>query len=245
MKPSKLLSLFTGVFTALLVLSASIAVPLLCRPFYYAHIEALNLDGYTGLSVEQIREAFDQVMDYCLGLRPDFAAGVLPFSESGASHFADVRVLFLLDLWVAVISLAALVILFIISRRKKLTPAPLMGHGPGFWAAIGLGGLFLIVGGLAATNFERAFVIFHSLFFPGKTNWLFDWRTDPIILLLPEDFFRNCAILILTLLIFWCVILIVADLLAQHRRKKLAPPPASPCSGCPGGGDCSGCSGCS
>lgn len=245
MKPSKLLSLFTGVFTALLVLSASIAVPLLCRPFYYAHIEALNLDSYTGLSVEQIREAFDQVMDYCLGLRPDFAAGVLPFSESGASHFADVRVLFLLDLWVAVISLAALVILFIISRRKKLTPAPLLGHGPGFWAAIGLGGLFLIVGGLAATNFERAFVIFHSLFFPGKTNWLFDWRTDPIILLLPEDFFRNCAILILTLLIFWCAILIVADLLAQHRRKKLAPPPASPCSGCPGGGDCSGCSGCS
>lgn len=245
MKPSKLLAFFTGVFTALLVLSASIAVPLLCRPFYYAHIEALNLDGYTGLSVEQIKEAFDQVMDYCLGLRPDFAAGVLPFSESGASHFADVRVLFLLDLWVAGLSLAALLVLFVLSRRKKLTPAPLLGHGPGFWAAIGLGGLFLIVGGLAATNFERAFVIFHSLFFPGKTNWLFDWRTDPIILLLPEDFFRNCAILILALLIFWCVILIVADLLAQHRRKKLAPPPASPCSGCPGGGDCSVCSGCS
>ena len=245
MKPSKLLSLFTGVFTALLVLSASIAVPLLCRPFYYAHIEALNLDGYTGLNVEQIKEAFDQVMDYCLGLRPDFAAGVLPFSESGASHFADVRVLFLLDLWVAGLSLAALLVLFVLSRRKKLTPAPLLGHGPGFWAAIGLGGLFLIVGGLAATNFERAFVIFHSLFFPGKTNWLFDWRTDPIILLLPEDFFRNCAILILALLIFWCVILIAADLLAQRRRKKRTAPPSSPCSGCPGGGDCSGCSGCS
>ena len=245
MKPSKLLSLFTGVFTALLVLSASIAVPLLCRPFYYAHIKALNLDGYTGLSVEQIKEAFDQVMDYCLGLRPDFAAGVLPFSASGTSHFADVRVLFLLDLWIAVISLAALVILFVLSRKRKLTPAPLLGHGPGFWAAIGLGGLFLIVGGLAATNFERAFVVFHSIFFPGKTNWLFDWRTDPIILLLPEDFFRNCAILILALLVFWCVVLIAADLLAQRRRKKLAPPPASPCSGCPGGGDCSGCSGCS
>lgn len=245
MKPSKLLAFLTGVFTALLVLSASIAVPLLCRPFYYAHIEALDLDGYTGLSVEQIKAAFDQVMDYCLGLRPDFAAGVLPFSQSGASHFADVRVLFLLDLWVAVISLAALLVLFVVSRKQKLTPAPLLGHGPGFWASIGLGGVFLIVGALAATNFERAFVVFHSLFFPGKTNWIFDWRTDPIILLLPEDFFRNCAILILALLIFWCVVLIAADLLAQRRRKKLAPPPASPCSGCPGGGDCSGCSGCS
>lgn len=245
MKPSKLLALFTGVFTALLVLTASIAAPLLCRPFYYAHIEALDLDGYTGLSVVQIKQAFDQVMDYCLGLRSDFAAGVLPFSQSGASHFADVRVLFLLDLWVAVISLAALVVLFVIGRKRKLTPAPLLGHGPGFWAAIGLGGLFLIVGGLAATNFDRAFVVFHSLFFPGKTNWLFDWRTDPIILLLPETFFRNCAILILALLIFWCVVLIAADLLAQRRRRKRTPPPTSPCSGCPGGSDCSGCSGCS
>lgn len=244
MKPSKLLSLFTGVFTALLVLTASIAAPLLCRPFYYAHIEALDLDGYTGLSVEQIKEAFDQVMDYCLGLRPDFAAGILPFSQSGASHFADVRVLFLLDLWVAALSLIALLVLFVVSRKRKLTPAPLLGHGPGFWAAIGLGGLFLIVGALAATNFERAFVVFHSLFFPGKTNWLFDWRTDPIILLLPEDFFRNCAILILALLIFWCVVLIAADLLVQHRRKQ-TPPSSSPCSGCPGGSDCSGCSGCS
>ena len=245
MKPSKLLALFTGVFTALLVLTASIAAPLLCRPFYYAHIEALDLDGYTGLSVAQIKQAFDQVMDYCLGLRSDFAAGVLPFSQSGASHFADVRVLFLLDLWVAAISLAALVVLFVIGRKRKLTPAPLLGHGPGFWAAIGLGGLFLIVGGLAATNFDRAFVVFHSLFFPGKTNWLFDWRTDPIILLLPETFFRNCAILILALLLFWCVVLIAADLLAQRRRRKRTPPPASPCSGCPGGSDCSGCSGCS
>ena len=146
MKPSKLLAFFTGVFTALLVLSASIAVPLLCRPFYYAHIEALNLNGYTGLSVEQIREAFNQVMDYCLGLRPDFAAGVLPFSESGASHFADVRVLFLLDLWVAVISPGCTGDFVYHQPPQKAHPRPLLGHGPGFWAAIGLGGLFLIRG---------------------------------------------------------------------------------------------------
>ena len=97
-----------ALLSALAVLSGSIAVPLLCRPFYYAHIQALDLTGYTGLTVEQIRQAFDQVMDDCLGLRPDFAAGVLWFSESGASHFADVRRLFLLDLWILGLSLAAL-----------------------------------------------------------------------------------------------------------------------------------------
>ena len=52
-----------ALLSALTVLSGSIAVPLLCRPFYYAHIQALDLTGYTGLTVEQIRQAFDQVMD--------------------------------------------------------------------------------------------------------------------------------------------------------------------------------------
>ena len=41
MKTSKLLSVVLSVLTALVVLTGSIAVPLLCRPFYYAHIGPL------------------------------------------------------------------------------------------------------------------------------------------------------------------------------------------------------------
>ena len=55
----------------------------------------------------------------------------------------------------------------------------------------------MIVGGLAALDFDRAFTVFHTIFFPGKDNWLFDPMTDPVILILPEAFFRSCAILIL------------------------------------------------
>ena len=219
MKSSKLLFLCTALATALLVLSGSIAVPILCRPFYYAHIGALGLPEQTGLSVEQIREAFDQMLDFCLGLRKDFAVGVLPWSESGRDHFADVRGLFQLDLILLALSAAALLALVLFARKKKLAPARPLGRGPGFWAAAGLAAVFLAVGALAATDFQRAFVVFHALFFPGKTNWIFDWRTDPIILLLPQDFFRNCAILILALLVFWCAVLIGADLAAGRRSR--------------------------
>ena len=232
MKSSKLLSLLTALATAVLVLSGSIAVPILCRPFYYAHIEAMSLPEYIGLTVDQIKQAFDEMLDFCL--RQDFSVGVLPWSESGRDHFADVRVLFQLDLVLLVLSAAALVLLFLFARKRRLTPARLLGRGPGFWAAAGLAAVFLAVGALAATDFERAFVFFHSIFFPGKTNWIFDWRTDPIILLLPEDFFRNCAILILVLLVFWCAVLIAADLLAGRRRKKGQAVPTS-CPGCSGG----------
>ena len=127
---------------------------------------------YTGLTVDQIKQAFDEMLDFCLGLRQDFSVGVLPWSESGRDHFADVRVLFQLDLVLLVLSAAALVLLFLFARKRRLTPARLLGRGPGFWAAAGLAAVFLAVGALAATDFDRAFVIFHSIFFlhflPGQ-----------------------------------------------------------------------------
>ena len=221
MKSSKLLFALTTLATAVLVLSGSIAVPILCRSFYYAHIEALHLSENTGWSVEQIQQAFNEMMDFCLGLRQDFSVGVLPWSESGRDHFVDVRVLFQLDLVMLALSAAALIALILFAKKRRLSPACPLGRGPGFWAATGLAAVFLVVGALAAADFNRAFVIFHTLFFPGKTNWIFDWRTDPIILLLPETFFRNCAILILVLLVFWCMILIAADLFVLRHRTPL------------------------
>lgn len=219
MKTSKPLSVILSVLIALAVLTGSIATPLLCRPFYYAHIGPLGLEDY-GLAREEIVTAFDQVMDFCLGRREDFAAGILPFSPSGASHFADVRGLFLLDLRVLEAALALLLAALVICKMRKVRPHRFLGRGPGLWAAAGLGITFLTVGGLATLDFDRAFVVFHSIFFPGKDNWIFDWQTDPIILFLPQDFFRNCALLILALLLVWCAALIAADLWAGKRRRR-------------------------
>lgn len=218
MKTSKLLSAVLSVLIALAVLSGSVAVPLLCRSFYYAHIGPMGLEEY-GLSREQIEGAYNEMMDFCLGRREDFAAGVLAFSRSGADHFADVRELFLLDLRVLKSVLALLLAALVICKMKGVRPHRFLGRGPGFWAAAGLGAAFLVIGGLAALDFDRAFVIFHSIFFPGKDNWIFDWRTDPIILFLPRDFFRNCAVLILALLLAWCAALIAADLWVKKRGR--------------------------
>lgn len=217
LKTSKLLSIVLSVLLALVVLSGSIAVPLLCRPFYYAHIGPMGLEGW-GLTEEEIKTAYDEMMDFCLGRREDFSAGALRFSTSGADHFADVRGLFLLDLRALVCSSAALAAVLFLCKMKGMRPYRFLGRGPGTWAAAGLGVTFLTVGGLAALDFDRAFVIFHSLFFPGKDNWIFDWREDPIILYLPQDFFRNCALLILALLLTWCAVLLTADMLAEKKR---------------------------
>ena len=218
MRPCKLLSVLLAVAVALTLLTGAIAAPILCRPFYYAHIGPLELEERTGLTREEIRTAYDEMLDYCLG-GEEFSTGVLKWSESGKDHFTDVRVLFLLDLRVFAAGAAAIVILLIIGRLRRRSPARLLGRGPCFWAGAGLGGAFLIVGGLAALDFDRAFTVFHTIFFPGKTNWLFDPNTDQIINILPETFFMDCAILILAVLVVGCAALILADFLAGRNRR--------------------------
>lgn len=222
MKSSKPLTILLALLTAVVLLTAAIAVPILCRPFYYAHIEPLELCERTGLTRDEIKAAFDEMMDFCLGC-DEFSTGVLRWSEEGKAHFADVRVLFLFDLNALAAAAAALVIVLFVSRLAGRRPGRLLGRGVPFWAGAGLAAVFVIVGALAAIDFDRAFTIFHTLFFPGKDNWLFDPAKDQIINILPQTFFMNCAILILAILLLGCLALILWDVIP--RRKPTAQTP--------------------
>lgn len=218
MKRSKPLTVLLAVLTAVILLTAAIAVPILCRPFYYAHIEPLHLCEQTGLTRDKIKTAFDEMLDYCLGAE-EFSTGVLRWSEDGKSHFTDVRALFLLDLRALAAAVIVLAIVLLVSRAAGRQPGRLLGRGFPFWAGTGLAAVFMIVGALAATDFDRAFTIFHILFFPGKDNWLFDPKKDQIINILPQDFFTHCAILILTILLTGCLILILIDVLPRRKTR--------------------------
>lgn len=216
MKQSKLLTIMLSIVIAALLLSGSIAAPILCRPFYYAHIDALELEKTSGYSRAEIKTAYNEMLDYCLGAK-EFSTGVLKWSESGKDHFTDVRMLFLLDLKVLGICIVLLAGILIAMHLTAWHPRRLWGRGPLFWAGAGLSGVFLIIGILAALDFDRAFEVFHTLFFPGKTNWLFDPRTDEIINILPQTFFMNCAILILAVLVLGCIILIAVDFIRKRK----------------------------
>ena len=70
---------------ALAVLTGSILPVLLVRDFYTVQIGPLGICEASGLTRRQAAEAYGDVMDYCMGRRPDFSAGVLPFSAEGAT----------------------------------------------------------------------------------------------------------------------------------------------------------------
>lgn len=224
---NKLFSLVITASAMLLVLSACVAVPILCRPFYYAHIFLLDLPGRTGFSAGEIRRAFDQALDFCTGGAP-FGAGVLAWSEGGKAHFADCAALFRLDFALLFVSSLTAAVCLLLCRRG-LRPARLLRRGPLFWAGSSLAALFAVLTGLAALDFDGAFVAFHRLFFPGKDNWLLNADTDQIILILPQAFFRDCAILIAALLFFCCFLLVLWDVKISPAASP-QPPPSAPAS---------------
>lgn len=153
---------------ALAVLTGSILPVLLVRDFYTAQIGPLGICEASGLTRQQAAEAYGDVMDYCMGRRPDFSAGVLPFSAEGAGHFADVRGLFLLVVWVFVAAAGLLLTGAVVCRLRRQRLPRLGGRTPGFWAACGLGGLFLLIALLAALNFDGAFTVFTAFSSPAR-----------------------------------------------------------------------------
>ena len=91
---TKLLSMLCAVCVVFFLLTAAIGLPIYIRPFYYAHIEAFDLARVSGYSEEEIREAYDEVLDYLTLPGKEFSTGVLPHSAEGKAHFEDCKVLF-------------------------------------------------------------------------------------------------------------------------------------------------------
>ena len=216
-RPSRAYGILLTIVLIFSILSASIAVPLLWRGFYYNHIDSLSLDERSGYSKAEIREAYDEMMDYCLGKSDNFGTGVMPWSEEGKAHFADCAGLFKLDLGILAVN-AVLLVVFIILRIRGIGLKPLFKRGPFFWSGVILAGTFGVIAGICASNFYRAFTTFHHIFFPGKDNWVFDPDTDAIINVLPEEFFIHCAILIVGIMLGICALMIVLDFAIVKKK---------------------------
>ena len=180
-------------------------------------IEPLGIEKITGYSKETVKEAYDEVLDFLTLPGKEFSTGVFAFSENGKSHFEDCKKLFNLNAIAFCVSAVAICLMMLI--KKRIRPSKIFGMH--YLTASGAGVLttFAAVGILASLNFDKAFTVFHKIFFPGKDNWLFDTRTDQIINAMPEEFFMNCALLILTSVIVLSVGLIISGIIINKKQK--------------------------
>lgn len=216
---SKLISVAFAVALFVFILTFSIGLPIYFRPFYYMHIDSMELER-SGFSREEIIEAYNEVLDYLTLPGQEFGTGVMKYSEEVAAHFADCKVLFDLNVTLLILSSLTLITILILQKRGKLGSLRIGARSAGFYGALSAIVLPLFLGFLASRDFDRAFTVFHQIFFPGKDNWLFNWYTDEIIQVLPQDFFMHCAILICVGVITLSTAVFVAEAVMTAKAKN-------------------------
>ncbi|HEL2418758.1 TIGR01906 family membrane protein [Streptococcus suis] len=181
--------------TILFVLSAAVLGTIyLAWLVYPFEISFLGLENVVYMKAEDISYNFNILMNY---LTNPFASVLdMPnFSSSadGLKHFADVKHLFHLTQGIFILTLPA----FVLFVKNIL----LKGYGDLvkkviFWTML----TPMIIGLLGVlVGFDQFFVLFHTVLFPGDSTWLFDPAKDPVIYILPQEFFLHCFVLFFVL----------------------------------------------
>ena len=205
--------------TPLFFISFAVSIPAVFRPFYYACITPLHIEEYSGYSRETIVEAYDDVMEF-IWEGAEFKTGSLKWTEEEKAHFEDCVPLFHLQVILACVLGAYLLVYLILIKKKVLRPARFKGI-----SSVSYGGmltlLFMaIVGIFAAIDFDKLFNLFHAIFFPGKDNWVFNENTEQVINILPEEFFAVCAGFIVGLVVILSIVAIVVGVVHKVKEDK-------------------------
>lgn len=203
-----------AVVLTLAIIGISVVGTLAFRPLYYRDMEKLQISEYSGYSEAEIRENYDALIDYNMAWKDgELSFPTLPMSETGKIHFEEVKEIFDIFKYLAVfggiLGLAGIVFM---ARKKEYRYLKM--------TALVSCGLPVILGILVALFWDKVFVIFHKLFF-NNDYWIFDYRTDPIILLLPDEFFMHCAFLIFGGVLLGAAACLVSYLVLKKRDKKM------------------------
>lgn len=193
----------------LFLLSLSILLTIYLAWFMYPQeISWLNLSNRVPFQPQTIQHNFNVLMDYLTNplnqalKMPDF-----PSSPSGIHHFAVVKGLFHLAQGVAIVTLP----IFYLFWKQVIQKGFLFLYRRGLLIMLSLPLVLGLVG--IFVGFEQFFTLFHQILFVGDDTWLFDPAKDPVILILPEDFFLHAFLL------FFCLYELIFGFMYLKSRK--------------------------
>ena len=179
-----------GVSLLFLLSLAILATIYLAWFLYPFEISWLNLTNRVHLKSDIIQYNFHILMDYLTNpFNPVLEMPDFPSSESGLHHFVVVKGLFHLAQGVAIVTLP----IFYLFWKQVIQKGFLSLYRRGLLIMLSLPLVLGLVG--VFIGFEQFFTLFHQILFVGDDTWLFDPAKDPVILILPEDFFLHCFIL--------------------------------------------------
>ena len=177
--------------SVLCLLAVAILLTIYLAWFLYPmEISYFNLPDKVYLKAETIQYNFNILMNYLTNpfsqklAMPDFRS-----SAAGLHHFQAVKYLFHLAQAIFLVTLPALI--FFIKKVVKKGFLALYQRNLLILSLLPF--VMICLAGLI--GFNSFFTLFHQVLFVGDNTWLFDPAKDPVIWILPEEFFMHAFIL--------------------------------------------------
>ena len=211
-----------------LIVSQSIIFPTFFLPFFRQQYASQEIAEYIGMSDEELMYVTVELLDYMRARRDDLdgiratVEGVEQefFSERDKAHMIDVRVLYDQLFMVRNVSFFALLAMIFTMALFKYPVRHLLARCA---REVMVG--FLLIAAIVAViiiiDFERAFEIFHLIFFDNDLWILFPPR-DRLVMMVPLRFFINISIFIGSLMAGATVLVIIASTI-YLRREAIMP----------------------
>lgn len=202
---------FTFVGSLLFLLSLAILLTIyLAWLVYPLEISWLHLTSRVRFQPQIIQHNFNVLTDYLTNpLNQVLAMPDFPSSASGIHHFVVVKGLFHLAQGVALVTLP----MFFLFWKQVVRRGFLSLYRGGLLLMLSLPLVLGLIG--VFIGFDQFFTLFHQILFVGDDSWLFDPAKDPVILILPEDFFLHAFLL------FFCLYELIFGFIYVCSWKKL------------------------
>lgn len=156
------------------------------------------------MDMKNVLYAFDEMMEYLRGNRDNLNIEVIAdgtrqefYTAREKAHLKDVRTIvlkaYLTRLIAAIIFFISLICIFLCRKDRQSAHSSICKTFIN--TCIITNAAFLLIVGIAAVNFDKAFMVFHRVLFANNY-----WRLNPdesdLINLLPQSFFEQTALVI-------------------------------------------------
>ncbi len=196
----KILNVIFSICFSIFIITTAINFTVSFKQLCYYDIDKLNIPKLSNLSKEEIKLNYDYLIEYNLSKNVDeFEMPTIKSSNQGKIHFEEVRDIFQNVNKISRICLIISLIGIIIGIKNK--DIKILNYTSKALIIIPL-----VLAIPMIINFEDTFVIFHKLMF-SNDYWIFDPRLDPVINILPEEFFFHAGIMILGIVLVVSIIL--------------------------------------
>lgn len=213
---SKVLQFLFSLSLTLLIIVLAVKITLMFKPLYYFDIEYLNIEALSGFSKSEIIENYNYVINYLLSPKvQEFNLPSIPYSKFGQIHFRDVKRIFTsLDILLIITGITSVSGVILNLKRKSYDFLKRTSYMLILLPTVLLTGFMI--------SFDKAFVVFHKIFFRND-YWQFDPDIDAIINILPQEFFFHSALMIVILIIAGIVALRVLykSLIKKNKSRSL------------------------